>query len=346
MIMPGRKFTSATQYRYGFNGKEEDDEVKGDGNQQDYGMRIYDARLGRFLSVDPITEKYPELTPYQFASNRPIDGIDLDGLEYLSHMSQYKYTGSGWDYLKWIPNAAGNIYNGLIADTWNSGVTTVKNLRDGTYLKNLGSESKQIGSSIKQTAVNTWDYTINTPIKQQFIDAGKTAINPQTWEAGLTLYIGSKLPIGTGKGSLVEAGVVNAEKIKFKVRLNSSEAVNKTFTGRNLEAPYAVGTTVAEFETPTILNNLVRLSGPNNVKGEWFTTMDQIKGLSPAQLKNKFSLKYEPTQMTPVTLNQGSTIRVGSAAPVKNFNTNGGGFQIELLNGQAQYGTSVPLKKP
>lgn len=37
---------------------------------------------GRFLSVDPLAPDYPELTPYQFASNRPIDGIDLDGLEY------------------------------------------------------------------------------------------------------------------------------------------------------------------------------------------------------------------------------------------------------------------------
>jgi len=80
--MPGRKFTSTTNYRYGFNGKEEDDEVKGDGNQQDYGMRIYDPRLGRFLSVDPITSTYPMLTPYQFASNSPILGIDLDGLEF------------------------------------------------------------------------------------------------------------------------------------------------------------------------------------------------------------------------------------------------------------------------
>ncbi|HBG70623.1 MAG: hypothetical protein A2W93_09630 [Bacteroidetes bacterium GWF2_43_63] len=70
-------------HRFGFNGKENDNEVKGTGNQQDYGMRIYDPRLGRFLSVDPITSNYPELTPYQFASNRPIDGIDLDGLEYF-----------------------------------------------------------------------------------------------------------------------------------------------------------------------------------------------------------------------------------------------------------------------
>jgi RHS repeat-associated protein len=69
-------------YRYGFNGKENDNEVKGEGGQQDYGMRIYDPRIGKFLSVDPITRAYPELTPYQFASNRPIDGIDLDGKEW------------------------------------------------------------------------------------------------------------------------------------------------------------------------------------------------------------------------------------------------------------------------
>jgi RHS repeat-associated protein len=83
MQMPGRKYNAgSSSYRYGFNGKENDNDVKGEGNQQDYGMRIYDPRLGRFLSTDPITQEYPELTPYQFASNRPIDGIDMDGLEY------------------------------------------------------------------------------------------------------------------------------------------------------------------------------------------------------------------------------------------------------------------------
>lgn len=47
-------------------------------------MRIYDPRIAKFLSVDPISDQYPELTPYQFASNRPIDGIDMDGLEHRS----------------------------------------------------------------------------------------------------------------------------------------------------------------------------------------------------------------------------------------------------------------------
>ena len=85
MIMPGRKYSGGSVYRYGFNGKEYDNEIKGEGNQQDYGMRIYDTRIGRFLSVDPIAKKYPDLTPYQFSSNRPVDGIDIDGLEYASY---------------------------------------------------------------------------------------------------------------------------------------------------------------------------------------------------------------------------------------------------------------------
>jgi RHS repeat-associated protein len=83
--MPGRKFTAGTGYRYGFNGKENDNEVKGEGNQQDYKTRIYDPRVGKFLSVDPIAEEFPALTPYQFASNQPIESIDMDGMERIDY---------------------------------------------------------------------------------------------------------------------------------------------------------------------------------------------------------------------------------------------------------------------
>ncbi len=80
MQEPGRSW-NAGKYRYGFNGKENDNDVKGEGNQQDYGMRVYDPRAGRFLSVDPLTRSYPMLTPYQYAENDVIRSVDLDGLE-------------------------------------------------------------------------------------------------------------------------------------------------------------------------------------------------------------------------------------------------------------------------
>jgi RHS repeat-associated protein len=70
-----------SQFRYGFNNKEKDNDINGTGVNYDYGARIYDSRIGKFLSVDPISGKYPWYTPYQFAGNTPIQAIDLDGLE-------------------------------------------------------------------------------------------------------------------------------------------------------------------------------------------------------------------------------------------------------------------------
>lgn len=78
--MPRRQFNNG-MYRYGFNGKENDNEVKGVGNSQDYGARIYDNRLGKFLSLDPISKKYPYYSPYHFAGNMPLAAVDLDGEE-------------------------------------------------------------------------------------------------------------------------------------------------------------------------------------------------------------------------------------------------------------------------
>jgi RHS repeat-associated protein len=79
--MPGRSFVGADGYRYGFNGKEKTDEVSGNGNNYDYGYRIYNPRLGKFLSVDPLSNSYPWNSTYAFAENDVIRSIDLDGLE-------------------------------------------------------------------------------------------------------------------------------------------------------------------------------------------------------------------------------------------------------------------------
>jgi len=65
--------------RFGFNGKEKDDEVQGSGNSVDYGARVYDSRLGRWLSVDPLARKFSDLSSYCYVGNSPIDCLDPDG---------------------------------------------------------------------------------------------------------------------------------------------------------------------------------------------------------------------------------------------------------------------------
>ena len=74
MVMRRRSYVGAGGYRYGFNGKEKDDEVKGAGNELNFGDRTYDPRLGRWMSIDPKSRKGPDYSPYSaFVNNLVFD---------------------------------------------------------------------------------------------------------------------------------------------------------------------------------------------------------------------------------------------------------------------------------
>src|SRR5690554_4408348 len=83
MQMPGRN-GSTGDYRYGFQGQEKDDEVKGEGNSINYKYRMHDPRIGRFFAVDPLAAKFPHNGPYNFSENRVIDAFELEGLETIT----------------------------------------------------------------------------------------------------------------------------------------------------------------------------------------------------------------------------------------------------------------------
>jgi len=83
MQMPGRSYNSG-DYRYGFIGAENDPEISGRGNSQNHEFRQYNPRLGKYMSLDPLAPDYPWNSPFAYAENRVIDGIDLEGREYES----------------------------------------------------------------------------------------------------------------------------------------------------------------------------------------------------------------------------------------------------------------------
>lgn len=87
MEMPGRDTTFKSSYRYGFNGKEMDNEPYGQSNEYDFFSRIYNPRIGRWFSTDPVNK--PWLSPYQFGANNPINNIDADGSDEI-HFHTYK----------------------------------------------------------------------------------------------------------------------------------------------------------------------------------------------------------------------------------------------------------------
>jgi RHS repeat-associated protein len=69
----------SSDYRYGYNGKEKDDEIKGEANQIDFGERMLDVRLAIWLSVDKARSLYPSIAPYVYCANSPVQYKDEDG---------------------------------------------------------------------------------------------------------------------------------------------------------------------------------------------------------------------------------------------------------------------------
>jgi RHS repeat-associated protein len=80
MLVPNRH-GSSNSYRFGFQGQEKDDEIKGEGNSLNYTFRMHDPRVGRFFAVDPLTSEYPWYSPYQFSGNKVIACVELEGQE-------------------------------------------------------------------------------------------------------------------------------------------------------------------------------------------------------------------------------------------------------------------------
>ncbi len=77
--MPNRTYNSP-DYRYGFNGKEKDDSGEfGNLTHYDYGFRIYNPGIARFLSVDPMAGELAGSSPYSIGLNNPIVYKDPDG---------------------------------------------------------------------------------------------------------------------------------------------------------------------------------------------------------------------------------------------------------------------------
>jgi RHS repeat-associated protein len=124
MQMPGRSYEDdESTYRYGFQGKEKDDDVKGKGNSYDFGARVYDPRVSRWLSMDPLAEKFPHQSPYVAMDDNPVNLIDPDGNSSKEHAMHSTTTAVHWGHVTFdVIEMAANI-------TANTDVTiTVTNL--------------------------------------------------------------------------------------------------------------------------------------------------------------------------------------------------------------------------
>ncbi|MEN7551553.1 RHS repeat-associated core domain-containing protein [Rapidithrix thailandica] len=196
--MAGRNY-SDENYRYGFNGKENDKDF---GNQhliQDYGFRLYNPKIGKFLSVDPLAKDYPGLTPYQFASNNPIYNIDLDGLEGMSGWGiSMSKTGTTEQDLSNSGKIVVEIGINIVESSIDGPVYTVTSVGSGLangFSYGYGDLLNGNGSAT-QTYWKPWGFKFSDGFYQEGYSSG----NDISFDDGLRLMGGTIDIIGLGLG--------------------------------------------------------------------------------------------------------------------------------------------------
>jgi len=95
--------TWSAEYRYGFNGQERNSDIDQKATCYDFGMRIYNASLAKFMTMDPDLKFNTSFSPYHYGANNPICFIDINGSNWFYYQAQ------GSDHVQWHWHSGGRV---------------------------------------------------------------------------------------------------------------------------------------------------------------------------------------------------------------------------------------------
>jgi RHS repeat-associated protein len=241
MMMPGRSFNS-TDYRYGFNGMEKDDEVKGSGNSYTTHYRMYDSRLGMWLSVDP--KAVPWESPYVGMGDNPIINIDPKG-DFFFGLFGSTVSQRRMDRAEDFANKTGGVLrmeNGkpyvtvVSADEVEGGmvITSYSKFGDFSSWKNFGDTFRRFDKELEGNYDGANSGTLS---KGELEFAAKTMQNTGT---GLTIlgFATSVIPHPVGqavsKGSLAAGNLLSTSGDALELSINLHHDEDPTNAAINL----------------------------------------------------------------------------------------------------------------
>jgi hypothetical protein len=180
------------------------------------------------LSLDPLSNNFPWWSPYQFAGNKPICFIDLDGGEIqIPTFNKFKYGDNVLlNTITVIDNTIINAANGIIS-TANSGIYTIHrySTSPSAALSETKSECLAMVNSTLSYLVNEFKYISNTPFKQQLIDTKNAFKSPEAYENALDIAA-SIILTKRFKSPVISKGVNSVKILKTENILFSQSKVN------------------------------------------------------------------------------------------------------------------------
>ena len=256
MLVPNRH-SSSNSYRYGFQGQEKDDELKGEGNSLNYTFRMHDPRVGRFFAPDPLSKSYPWNSPYAFSENRVIDGVELEGLEYaptygMEYSIPYSSGMNKKEAKKYYENIsfakemqAYGAISGALLWAIPAAAPALETLfwRSAIFVANPSNQSIAVGLAGTVASVFDPDPTSNYPgLGDEFVNGFKYIFKNGKYESKFIAEVGSKFEtlaekaitkqlLGEGKDVILKAesqvdGVKSADFIVDNVLTEFKEISN------------------------------------------------------------------------------------------------------------------------
>jgi len=148
-LLPGRNYSSES-YRFGFGGMPKDDEIYGaTGTSYDFGARLLDPRIGRWMSVDPAFSQQPGVSPYQSFLNSPLQYVDPEGeTEFHFTTIRNKDTGETTTVLKVISGRYIQKYSSEPI-LWGAGSVTKRQVYDVVTKEEIIIENGAVQSKTK-----------------------------------------------------------------------------------------------------------------------------------------------------------------------------------------------------
>jgi RHS repeat-associated protein len=295
-FFPFTRKSSAGAYRYGFNGMEKDDEVKDNSNSYDFGARMYDPRLARWLSTDAFEIKYPSVSPYCAMLNTPIIAIDPDGNDVIIFVEESKTLPNGLQVSSGHTAIAVELYEEVEKGVWRkTGKILVGELYPG--IEDPGVNTVNGRLEMKEYA-SIEDYK-ETFEKEHFNSVKMEYLKLNTTDNSQKTFTTAEIQKDLAVKDYIESAKKKEQSKELKynvVDFNCTTFAHKGLYETGIETEESIGTQTLEVKGPAMFGSPVIATKQLKTPNEFYNDLLKSENLEKKSTSKNFKMDEKGAQ--------------------------------------------------